>query len=46
MTEDVLVLVIIFACFYPVYLWAEWVRKSTERAIKENLTKKDLPNDR
>lgn len=44
--EDIVVLLVVFACFYPMYLIIENTHKSTERAIKENLTKKDLPNDR
>ena len=39
MMEDILVLLILFACFYPVYLWVEWVRKAGEEAIKKNLGK-------
>ena len=40
MLEDILVLLIVFACFYPVYLWVEWVRKAGEEAIKKNLGEK------
>jgi len=37
MTEDIWVLLIVLACFYPVYLWVEWVRKAGDEAIKKNL---------
>ena len=37
MLEDILVLLVVLACFYPVYLIVEWVRKSQEEAIKKNL---------
>jgi len=37
MMEDILVLLAVFVCFYPVYLWVEWVRKAGDEAIKKNL---------
>ena len=37
--KDIWVLLIVFACFYPVYLWVECVRKAGEEAIKKNLGK-------
>jgi len=45
MLDDVLVLAIVFACFYPVYLWVEWVRKAGDEAIRKNF-KKDSTNDK
>lgn len=35
MIEDAWVLLIVLACFYPVYLWVEWVRKAGDEAIKK-----------
>ena len=35
MMEDSWVLLIVLACFYPVYLWVEWVRKAGDEAIKK-----------
>lgn len=35
--EDAWVLLIVLACFYPVYLFVEWVRKSGDEAIKRRL---------
>lgn len=37
MLEDILVLLVVFACFYPMYLIIEKIRKSQEEAIKRNL---------
>ena len=37
MLEDITVLLVVAACFYPVYLWVEWVRKAGDEAIKKNL---------
>ena len=37
MMEDILVLLAVFACFYPMYLIIEKIRKSQEEAIKKNL---------
>lgn len=37
MLEDILVLLVVFACFYPMYLIIEKIRKSQEEAVKRNL---------
>lgn len=37
MMEDILVLLVVFTCFYPVYLIIEKIRKRQEEAIKRNL---------
>lgn len=39
MFEDAWVLLIVFACFYPMYLIIEKIRKSQEEAIKKSLGK-------
>lgn len=39
MMEDILVLLVVFACFYPMYLIIERIRKNQEEAIKRNLGK-------
>ena len=39
MIEDSWVLLIVLACFYPVYLVVELVRKKQEEAIKRSLGK-------
>lgn len=39
MMEDILVLLVVLACFYPLYLIIEKIRKSQEEAIKRKLGK-------
>lgn len=50
MTDDLIAIALVFACFYPMYLIIEALRKSTERAIQRNLNKnvikKDSTNDK
>ena len=39
MIEDILVLGLVFVCFYPMYLIIEKIRKSQEEAVKRSLGK-------
>jgi hypothetical protein len=45
MTDDIIAIALVFACFYPMYLIIEALRKSTERAIKESLNKNTFKKD-
>lgn len=39
MIEDILVLLAVFACLYPIFLIVEWLRRSAEEEVKRSLKK-------